>query len=190
MKHISRLSGFALLSLLGVLAVWGTFQNTEMNLPLRLQPPSREHFFGLDQNGSDIFILIAKGAATSIQISFIVVLISFIFGVFIGMLSGWRGGAFDLVVMRVTEVFMAFPGFLLNLFLVSVMGPSIPHLIFALCLTSWTSFARLVRSEVLHLRTQDSIVASVAIGASTQRIFIYHLLPNLMSLLLVERRAI
>ena len=76
--------------------------------------------------------------------------------------------------------------FLLNLFLVSVMGPSIPHLIFALCLTSWTSFARLVRSEVLHLRTQDSIVASVAIGASTKRIFIYHLLPNLMSLLLVQ----
>ncbi len=186
MKHISRLSGLILLSLLGVLAIWGSFQTTEMNLPMRLQPPSREHFFGLDQNGTDIFILIAKGAATSIQISFIVVLISFVLGVFIGMLSGWRGGAFDLIVMRITEVFMAFPGFLLNLFLVSVMGPSIPHLIFALCLTSWTSFARLVRSEVLHLRTQDSVVASVAIGASTSRIFIYHLLPNMMGLLLVQ----
>lgn len=157
-----------------------------MELSLRLEPPSRAHFFGLDQNGSDIFVLIAQGAATSIQISLIVVFISLVVGVSIGMMSGWFGGAFDLVVMRVTEVFMAFPGFLLNLFLVSVLGPSIPHLIFALCLTSWTSFARLVRSEVIHLRTQDSIIAAIALGANTIRIFVYHLLPNIMGLLLIQ----
>lgn len=186
MKKLSQYIGIGLLSSLCFFAIWGSFQTTSMELSLRLEPPSRAHFFGLDQNGSDIFVLIAQGAATSIQISLIVVFISLVVGVSIGMMSGWFGGAFDLVVMRVTEVFMAFPGFLLNLFLVSVLGPSIPHLIFALCLTSWTSFARLVRSEVIHLRTQDSIIAAIALGANTIRIFVYHLLPNIMGLLLIQ----
>jgi peptide/nickel transport system permease protein len=181
----AKLGAFIFLSLL-ILAFWGLFQTTEMNLPLQLEKPSLSHPFGLDQNGSDILILIAKGAANSIKISLIVVLISTIVGVLIGMVSGWRSGLFDLIVMRITELFMSFPGFLLNLFLVSVLGPSIEHLIFALCLTSWTSIARLVRSEVMHLRHQDSIVAAVALGANIPRIFVYHLLPNIMGLLLVQ----
>ncbi len=180
-----KIGAFIFLSLCA-LAIWGIFQESEMNLPLRYESPSLQHWLGLDQNGSDILILIAKGAANSIKISVIVVFISTIIGVLVGMISGWRSGLFDLIVMRITELFMAFPGFLLNLFLVSVLGPSIEHLIFALCLTSWTSMARLVRSEVLHLRTQDSVIAAVALGASLPRIFVYHLLPNIMGLLLVQ----
>ncbi len=167
-------------------AIWGEQQNVEMNLALRFQTPSWQHLFGLDQNGSDILILISKGAATSLEISILVVFISALLGVTIGMFSGWKGGLFDLALMRVTEVFMSFPGFLLNLFLVSVLGPSIPHLIFALCLTSWTSFARLVRSEIMHMKNEDSIVAAIALGAGVPRIFVYHLLPNIMGLLLVQ----
>ncbi len=185
-NHLVRSLGLTIFAAICMLAVWGSFQETEMHLPLRLETPNRHHIFGLDQNGSDILILIAKGAATSIEISMSVVLISLLIGVGFGMTSGWRGGAFDLILMRVTEVFMSFPGFLLNLFLVSVLGPSIPHLIFALCLTSWTSFARLVRSEVLHLKSQDSIVAAIALGAGVPRIFVYHLLPNIMGLLLIQ----
>ncbi len=185
-KNITRVFGFVIFSALCVLAIWGGFQETEMNLAFRLEAPSSRHFFGLDQNGSDIFVQIAKGAATSIEISLIVVSISSLVGISFGMLSGWLGGGLDLLLMRLTEVFMSFPGFLLNLFLVSVLGPSIPHLIFALCLTSWTSFARLVRSEVLQLKTQDSIAAAIALGASVPRIMFYHLLPNIMGLLLIQ----
>ena len=185
-RKLAVVIGSTIFSSLCLLAIWGSYQEVEMNLPLRLEPPNWHHLFGLDQNGSDILVLIAKGAANSIEISFAVVLISLFVGVSIGMMSGWRGGSFDLVVMRVTEIFMAFPGFLLNLFLVSVLGPSIPHLIFALCLTSWTSFARLVRSEILYLRTQDSIVAAIALGARVPRIFVYHLMPNIMGLLLIQ----
>ena len=157
-----------------------------MKLSQRLEPPSLNHWFGLDQNGSDILILVAKGAGTSLQISTVVVVVSLFIGIFVGMLSGWYGGFTDLVVMRVTEVFMSFPGFLLNLFLVSVLGPSIPHLIFALCLTSWTSFARLVRSQTQELKTQDFLLAATALGASTPRIFVYHLLPNIMHLIAIQ----
>lgn len=157
-----------------------------MSLADRLQGPSAEHWFGLDENGSDVLSKIIFGARVSLGVAFSVVGISVAIGLLIGSWAGYKGGWTDHAIMRFVDMFYAFPGFLIALAFVAMLGPSLGNLIFALSFTSWTSFARLVRGEVLHLKEREHVQAARAVGAGAMRITTLHIWPNLLSLLIVQ----
>ena len=157
-----------------------------INLPARLAPPSLQHPFGLDQNGADVLAQTLFGARTTLLISLTVVVVSLTVGVMIGAHAGWYGGFQDAVISRAIDGLQAFPGFLLSLALVAVLGPSVSHLIFAMCITGWTGYARVARAQVQLLKKKDFVVGARALGASTPRLLIHHILPNLAAVLAVQ----
>lgn len=158
----------------------------QMSLPDRYMGPSIHHPFGLDQNGSDVYSQVLYGARISLLVGISVVGVGAIVGLIFGSLAGFNGGWIDLVLMRVLDMIYAFPGFLLALAMVAVLGPSVQNLILAMCLTSWTGFARLVRGEILHIKTRDFVTSARALGAGPTRVLVLHIWPNLLALLLVQ----
>ncbi len=162
------------------------FDPAEMSLANSLQPPSRTHLLGLDENGSDVLSRLIYGSRVSLGVALIVVLISVSIGLIVGSVAGYRGGWADHAIMRVVDMFLAFPGFLIALALVAMLGPSLTNLIFALSFTSWTGFARLVRGEILHLKEKEHVQAARAVGAGSLRVMVLHIWPNLLGLLIVQ----
>jgi peptide/nickel transport system permease protein len=161
-------------------------QPLTFDLSQRLLSPSSSHFFGTDENGVDVLTKILYGARLSVFISFTVVGISVFIGLILGCLSGYIGGLTDLFIMRFIDMLQAFPSFLIALALIAFIGPSIPNLIFALCITGWTAYARLVRGEIAYLKKKEFVQAAVALGTSDLRIIIRHIIPNLMAVLSVQ----
>lgn len=159
---------------------------TVMDLAARYSPPSSEYIFGRDQNGADVFSQVLFGAQISLQVAFTVVFISAIVGLIVGSLAGYLGGWVDQITMRFLDMFYAFPGFLLALSLVAVLGPSIRNLIFAMCVTGWTGYARLVRGEILHLKQREYVIGAMAVGAKPLRLLVRHIWPNLFGILVVQ----
>lgn len=182
--------GAALITLILLAAIFAPQLSVQdpnqMSLADRYLPPSFEHPFGLDQNGSDVYSQILHGARVSLQVGLTVVSIGAIIGLIFGSLAGFNGGWTDLLLMRILDMVYAFPGFLLALAMVAVLGPSVQNLIIAMCLTSWTGFARLVRGEILHLKTRDYVTSARALGASPTRVLVLHIWPNLLALVLVQ----
>lgn len=159
---------------------------TAMDLSKRHEAPSGENWMGRDQNGADVFSQVVHGARVSLRVAFTVVLLSAAIGLIIGSVAGYIGGWTDNLIMRFLDMFYAFPGFLLALSLVAVLGPSIGNLIFAMCITGWTGFARLVRGEVLHLKNREYVTGALAAGAGPFRILTRHIWPNLLGILVVQ----
>ncbi|MAV90933.1 MAG: peptide ABC transporter permease [Bdellovibrionaceae bacterium] len=157
-----------------------------MNLENRLVSPSKDHLFGTDENGSDVFSKVVYGARVSLLVAGSVVLISAFVGLIIGSIAGFKGGWIDLSLMRAIDIVYAFPGFLLALSLVAVLGPSLRNLIIAMSLTGWASFARLVRGEVLYLKEKEYVVCSRSLGSGALRQIVFHIWPNLLGLLFVQ----
>ena len=147
---------------------------------------SDSFLLGADEDGEDIFSQIVYGARVSLSVGLSVVFVSSALGLIVGSIAGFKGGIVDELLMRFIDLLHAFPGFLLALSLVAVLGPSVPNLIFAMCLTGWTSYARLVRGEVQSLKHRDYVSAAYACGATNLRIMLRHIWPNLMSPLLVQ----
>jgi peptide/nickel transport system permease protein len=173
--------------LAALLAPWLAIQDPNlMSLADRYLPPSDAHPFGLDQDGSDVFSKVLYGARVSLMVALTVVSVSTLIGLIVGSLAGYKGGWVDQLLMRLIDMLYAFPGFLLALSLVAVLGPSLPNLILAMCITGWTGYARLVRGEVLHLRTKEYIQGAQAIGAGPLRIVTLHIWPNLVGPLVVQ----
>lgn len=176
-----------LVTLAGVAAPWLVSQDPlQMDLSRRYSAPSLSHPFGLDQDGADVFAKVVYGARVSMLVSLSVVGVSLLVGLLVGSVAGYRGGWVDLVIMRLVDLIYAFPGFLLALSLVAVLGPSIWNLIFAMCLTSWTSYARLTRAEVLAWKEREFVQASRALGAGPVRLLVRHIWPNLLPVLVVQ----
>ena len=157
-----------------------------MDLGEQLAPPSAEHFFGQDANGSDIFSRILYGARISLTVGFVVVFISGIFGIAAGLVSGYYGGWVDLVLMRIVDILLAFPGLLLAIALVAVLGPDITNVIIALSVLGWVSFARLVRGQTLSVKEREYVLAARISGQTGPRIMFRHILPNIMSPIIVQ----
>jgi peptide/nickel transport system permease protein len=176
-----------LVALIAVLAPWIAFEDPgAMSLPNRLEAPSAAHWLGRDENGSDVFAKLVFGARVSLGVAWSVVTISVIMGLVVGSLAGYLGGWVDQLLMRITDMFYAFPGFLIALSLVAVLGPSVYNLVLAMCVTSWTGFARLIRGEVLHLKEREHVQSARAVGAPSLRIVVKHIWPNLISLVVVQ----
>ena len=151
-----------------------------------LDGPGRAHLLGQDQLGRDILSRIIYGARVSVAVGFTVVAISMCLGTLIGSLAGYFGGVTDQVVMRVVDILLAFPGILLAIAITGILGPSVVNVIFALCVLGWVGFARIVRGQVLSVRTSDYVLAARAIGAGPARIIGLHILPNVMAPVIVE----
>ncbi|MCG8512842.1 MAG: ABC transporter permease [Halanaerobiales bacterium] len=156
------------------------------NLPNKLQAPSWEHPFGTDDFGRDILSRVLYGSRIALQIVFIVTLISGILGVIIGITAGYYGGVIDEVLMRLTDMFLAFPRLILAMAIAAMLGPSIVNAIIAISLVQWTQYARLARAEALRVKGQPYIESIRSMGASNLRIIFLHILPMSISPVLVQ----
>jgi len=187
----SRLNRFSLglailLILMAAFAPWiAPYPYQEVNPANGLAPPGWPHLMGTDQAGRDIFSRVVYGARTSLFIGLVTVIFGLITGVAIGAVSGYVGGWVDEILMRIVEIFMSIPGIVMALALVSVLGPSIPSIVFALSIRRITQFARVTRGSVLSVKTQDYVTACRAIGMSNTRIILAHVLPNCLSPVIV-----
>ena len=156
------------------------------DLPNRLQGPTWQHWFGLDELGRDILARVLLGARISLLVGIVVVGVSSILGMAIGGVSGYYGGRIDQWIGRLMDVLMAFPGMLLAIALVAVLGPSLVNVVLALTVIGWVGYARLVRGQVLRAREFEYVTAARALGAGTPRILIKHVLPSALPPLLVQ----
>ncbi|MGB9822330.1 oligopeptide ABC transporter permease [Thermodesulfovibrio sp.] len=143
-----------------------------------LEPPSKEHLFGTDELGRDVFSRIIYGAKVSLKVGFLAMGIAIFTGTVLGSVAGYYGGWIDTLIMRVVDVMLAFPTLFLILAVVAVLEPSIYIIMVVIGLTGWMDVARLVRAEVLSLKEREFVLAARAIGASSGRIIFKHILPN------------
>jgi peptide/nickel transport system permease protein len=142
------------------------------------EPPSEEHIFGTTEGQYDIFYGVIWGARSAFRVALIVMAITVVIGIVLGSLAGYFGGLLDEVIMRITDIFLAFPWLILAMALTAVLGQSLRSVMIALVIVWWPSYARLVRGDILQLREEDYIQASRGLGASSARIIIRHVLPN------------
>ncbi len=169
------------------LAPWlARYDPTVPNLQLRLLPASTDHWFGTDELGRDIYSRIVYGARLTLYVVLLVAVITAPVGLLIGTLSGYVGGWLDTVLMRITDIFLAFPKLILALAFVSALGPGIENAIIAIAITSWPPYARVARAETITIRDSDFIAAVRLQGASTARIVWSHVVPLCTSSLIVR----
>lgn len=160
------------------LAPWITSSNgLEPDLVNRLQAPSAEHWFGTDQLGRDIFDRIIWGSRITLYIVGLVTIIVVPIGLVIGVIAGYLGGLVDSVLMRLTDIFLAFPRLILAMAFVAVLGPGLENAVLAIALTTWSPFARIARAEALTIRNSEFILAAQVQGVSTVGILTRHVTP-------------
>jgi peptide/nickel transport system permease protein len=155
-------------------------------LPLRLEGPSPAHWFGLDELGRDILARVLAGARISLLVGLVVVSISASVGMLLGSIAGYFGGVIDESISRVIDVLLAFPGLLLAIALVAVLGPSLVNVVLALSLIGWVGYARLVRGQVLRAREFEFVQAARAVGAPIPRILLRHIMPTALPAVTVQ----
>ena len=182
---ILLLTGFILAALLA--PELAPFDPARLNLNARMLLPGSTHLFGTDELGRDILSRIFFGARISLLVAISVVAISLTVGLVAGCLAGFYGGVTDTVInIYLTNAFLALPGILLAIAFVAFLGPGLFNLIFALALSGWVGYARLVRAQVLALREREFVEAARALGASDLRLLTRHILPNLLQPLTVQ----
>ena len=162
------------------------FDPSAQELALRLEGPSRLHWFGLDELGRDIFARVLSGARISLMVGIVVVSVSATIGTVLGAIAGYFGGRVDEGISRFIDILLAFPGLLLAIALVAVLGPSLTNVVLALCLIGWVGYARLVRGQVLRAREFEFVQAARALGAPTSRILVQHIIPTALPAVTVQ----
>lgn len=175
------LAGLAILALALALALFAPWiaaaDPGQQDLAHRLAPPSAAHWLGTDELGRDIWSRLVHGGRLTLGMVVAVVILTVPLGVILGCIAGYAGGALDAILMRLTDVFLAFPRLVLALALVAALKPGVESAVIAIALTAWPSYARLARAESLRLREADFIVALRLAGASRWRIVLHHILP-------------
>lgn len=156
------------------------------NLKLREQPPSREHWLGTDDVGSDVLCRLIHGSRISLSVGFVAVGISSVIGIFIGAILGYFGGKVDFVGMRIVEIMMAIPTFFLIITIVAFFPRSLFNIMIIIGITSWTGDARFIRAEFFKLRNQDFVQAARSLGLPLRSILFRHMLPNGIAPVLVN----
>lgn len=162
------------------------FDPANQELALRLSGPTSTHWFGLDELGRDIFARVLVGARISLLVGLVVVGVSSTIGIALGSVAGYFGGAIDEAISRVIDILLAFPGLLLAIALVAVLGPNLTNVVLALSVIGWVGYARLVRGQVLRARELDFVQAAKALGASTPRILARHVIPTTLPAVSVQ----
>jgi peptide/nickel transport system permease protein len=162
------------------------FDPSMQQMALRLEGPTGLHWFGLDELGRDIFTRVLYGARISLLVGIVVVGVSATVGITLGAIAGYFGGRVDETISRIIDILLAFPGLLLAIALVAVLGPSLTNVVLALTLIGWVGYARLVRGQVLRAREFEFVQAARALGASTPRILLRHVIPTTLPAVTVQ----
>src|SRR5512145_442296 len=186
-------AGFVLvLALVATAAPWLALQDpTRQSLRARLSPPTtaaadgRAHLLGTDHLGRDVLSRVIWGSRVSLLVGFAAVIVGGLVGAALGLVAGFRGGWLDTVVMTVADAQLAFPFILLAIGIIAVLGPSFPTLVVVVGLSGWMTYARVLRAQVLVLRSREFVDAIHSLGGSTLRIILRHILPNVLSSLVV-----
>jgi len=174
-------------ALIGIFAPYITAHDpVAISIKEILQPPSNEHLMGTDELGRDVFSRFAYGTRISLSVGIIAVLIRVIIGILVGAVAGYYGGIVDAVLMRFVDVMLTFPTLFLLLALVAFLEPSIFTVMGVIGATTWMGLSRLIRAEVLSLRERGFVESSKALGSSSTRIMLRHILPNAMAPVIVS----
>ena len=169
----------ALWLLIALLAPWlAPYDPIAQDVPARLQAPSLAHWFGTDNYGRDILSRVIHGTQVDLKMGVIGVLFPFIIGTVLGSIAGFAGGWIDAALMRLVDVVIAFPFLILLMAIITILGPGLTSFYVALALVGWVSYSRLVRAQVLVLKTSDFVVAARSLGFGTFRILFRHIVPN------------
>jgi peptide/nickel transport system permease protein len=184
-RQPALMAGLILLGLIVLAAIAApllTHYNPDtQNLNAPLEGFSSAHWLGTDQEGRDTFTRLLYGARVDLRIAFLAVLFPFVLGIIMGSLAGYFGGWVDLIIMRLVDIVVAFPFFVLVIALVFVLGPGERSIYVAITLVGWVSYARIIRSEILVAKRQEYVLAAQSGGLSSLRIMARHLLPNTIS---------
>ncbi|MDI6865649.1 MAG: ABC transporter permease [Thermodesulfovibrio yellowstonii] len=182
LKNKLALSGLTFIFFIFFVAIFSSYvapyDPYKINVYKVLTPPSKEHPFGTDELGRDVFSRVVYGARVSLEVGFLAMGIAIFTGTILGAIAGYYGGWIDTIIMRLVDVMLAFPTLFLILAVVAVLEPSIYIIMVVIGLTGWMDVARLVRAEVLSLKEREFVLAARAIGASAGRIIFKHILPN------------
>lgn len=174
------LIGFIIL--MAIFAPWvAPFDPIAQNLAVKLQPPSWAYPFGTDNFGRDILSRIIWGARIDLQMGLIGVAFPFLIGTTIGAIAGYAGRAVDAVAMRIVDIVLAFPFLVLMLAIIAILKPGLSSFYIAMALVGWVSYARLIRAQVLVLKSADFVLAARSLGYSHGRILFRHILPNVLT---------
>jgi peptide/nickel transport system permease protein len=180
---------FIILFLLVMTAVPGLFSPHDpirINLEDKLTPPGAEHLFGTDSMGRDLLCRIVYGARISVAIAISCVLISSLLGVFFGVIAGYCGRKTDEIIMRVMDLIMSFPSLILAMVIAAALGPGVRSAVYAVAFVQIPRYARIARSSTLYVKEQTFVTAAISLGDRTHRIIIVHILPNILSPLVVQ----
>lgn len=188
-KNKAALCGLCFLLFLGLFAIFGPsishYTYYETHLVLKNHPPSKEHWFGTDDLGRDIFTRTCWGARISVFIGISAALIDGFIGVLWGSIAAFFGGKIDNLMMRLADIFYAIPHLLVVIMLMVIMGSGLVPIIVALSITGWIGMARIVRGQIIQLKEQEYVLAAIVLGASKSRILFKHLIPNAMGSIIV-----
>jgi peptide/nickel transport system permease protein len=185
------LLGFVIIVALACMAIFaplvvGHASPLTQDLALRLKAPGSAHWFGTDELGRDIFARTVYGSRVTLTIVALVSIIVAPIGLAVGCSAGYAGGAIDAILMRVTDIFLAFPKLVLALAFAAALGPGLENAVIAISLTSWPPYARIARAETVTIARSDFIAATVLQGASTPRILMRHIVPLCLSSVIVR----
>lgn len=183
-RHKLGMVGLVMLVLLIIAAVFAPLvagaDPEAMELRAKNQPPSAEHILGTDAIGRDVWARLVYGARVSLSVGLVAVGIYTAIALLLGSISGYVGGRVDSIIMRFTDIIMCFPTFLLIITVASVLPPNIFNIMVIIGIFGWPGMTRLIRGQILSLRSQDFILAAVAVGVPTRRIIFRHILPNVV----------
>jgi peptide/nickel transport system permease protein len=184
------LVGLVIITVLVIIAIFGptiaAYDPNDLNVRIRTQAPSLSHPFGTDDRGRDVLSRILYGARVSLKVGLIAVGISATVGTILGAISGYVGSWTDEIIMRITDVMFAFPGILLAIAIVAVLGPSVTNAMIALGIVYTPIFARITRGAAMAIRGEVFVEAARAVGARPARIIGRHILPNILAPIIVE----
>ena len=161
------------------------YDRDELDMASSYQKPSSEHWLGTDDLGRDTFTRLVYGGRVSLSVGLVSTAISLIIGVFLGAIAGFNGGWIDNLIMRIVDVFMCFPFFVIAIAIAAVLGPSIYNVMLISGILSWTKIARIVRAEVMAIKGREFIEAAISLGLEGREIITKHILPNVLAPIIV-----
>ncbi|KAA0257760.1 ABC transporter permease [Deferribacter autotrophicus] len=177
--------GLILVGLFFIIAIFApviaTHDPFKIDLNNIFLPPSKEHLFGTDDLGRDVFSRVVYGTRVSLFVGFVAVGISILIGTILGLISGFYGGFVDVLIMRFVDIMLCFPSFFLILAVIGFLKPSLTNVMIIIGLTSWMGVARMVRAEVLSVKEREYVLATRVLGLPTWKILIKHILPNVFT---------